>query len=69
MRVGRHSLVPRTSLRTQGSNPVRWVSNAERLDCFVAAAERQSILSDAAGGVEGLLAMTKPMEESHGGQR
>ena len=28
------------------------------LDCFVAAANRQFILSDAAGGVEGLLAMT-----------
>ena len=28
------------------------------LDCFVAAAERQFILSAAAGGVEGLLAMT-----------
>jgi hypothetical protein len=28
------------------------------LDCFVAAAKRQFILSDAAGGAEGLLAMT-----------
>jgi hypothetical protein len=27
-------------------------------DCFVAAAKRQFILSDAAGGVEGLLVMT-----------
>jgi hypothetical protein len=29
-----------------------------RLDCFVAAAKRQFILSDAAGGVEGLPATT-----------
>ena len=28
------------------------------MDCFVAAAKPQFILSDAAGGVEGLLAMT-----------
>jgi hypothetical protein len=28
------------------------------LDCFVAAAKRQFIVSAAAGGVEGLLAMT-----------
>jgi len=28
------------------------------LDCLVAAAKRQFILSDAAGGAEGLLAMT-----------
>jgi hypothetical protein len=32
----------------------RW----RRVDCFVAAAKRQFILSAAAGGVEGLLAMT-----------
>jgi hypothetical protein len=30
----------------------------ETLDCFVAAAKRQFTRSDAAGGVEGLLAMS-----------
>jgi hypothetical protein len=32
---------------------------ARELDCFVAAAKRQFILSAAAGGVEGLLAITE----------
>ncbi|HYW15695.1 MAG TPA: hypothetical protein VE891_06030 [Allosphingosinicella sp.] len=39
------------------SEAIQW-RGSRKLDCFVAAAKRQFILSDAAGGVEGLLAMT-----------
>jgi hypothetical protein len=36
------------------------VGTFAEVDCFVAAAKRQFTLSAAAGGVEGLLAMTDP---------
>jgi hypothetical protein len=39
------------------SEAIQW-RRSRKLDCFVAAAKRQFIQSAAAGGVEGLLAMT-----------
>jgi hypothetical protein len=55
-----HSLLaapPRHCERSAAIQPKRMP--VAGLDCFAAAAKRQFILSDAAGGVEGLLAMTE----------
>jgi hypothetical protein len=52
-----HSVIASEARQSRTASESRWMSGCDLL-IFVAAAKRQFILSAAAGGVEGLLAMT-----------